>query len=267
MKKQMGLLVAMMALAACSASHDQQTATVNAPESAVVGGQEIEVGSPLAKSTVGIYGSDVGYICSGTLIAKNIVLTAAHCVDEKEKNLKIYFTNKMKGADDAVKRPVVAAVVNANYSKEVRAEDMADVAVLKFEGEIPGDYTIANMLTDSSELYDGRQIFVAGFGLNWTIGVSRGAGTLRATALEIDDAKYSATEVKLGQSLRRGICSGDSGGPAYLLKDGQLYIWGVASRGDALPVPLVPKCMMFSVYTRVDAYSSWIQDAINQLNK
>jgi hypothetical protein len=149
----------------------------------------------------------------------------------------------------------------------MKAKDMGDIALLKFEGDVPAEYTPAQLLTDSSQIADGRQIFVAGYGLNWTIGVSRGAGTLRAVALEVDEANYAKTETSLSQSVRRGICSGDSGGPAYLLQDGQLYIWGVASRGDSLPVPLVPKCMMFSIYTRVDAYANWIQEASNALNQ
>jgi secreted trypsin-like serine protease len=51
------------------------------------------------------------------------------------------------------------------------------------------------------------------------------------------------------------------------MEDGQLYVWGVASRGDSLPIPLVPKCMMFSVFTRVDAYQNWIIETVNQLNQ
>lgn len=266
MKMYVSLVIAALVLGACT-PNQKNTAEIAAAGSGVVGGQEIEVGSPLAKSTVGIYESEIGYICSGTLLPNNLVLTAGHCVDPKAKNLKIYFTNKMQGADDAAKRNVIDSVVHANYSKEIKAENMADIAILKFEGDVPADYTPAQLLADGTQLYNGREIFVAGYGLNWTIGVSRGSGVLRATNLEIEEAQYSATETKLAQTFRKGICSGDSGGPAYLVQDGQLYVWGVASRGDSIPLPLVPKCMMYSIYTRVDAYQDWIQQAVNYLNQ
>lgn len=266
MTRHVSLLIAALALTACS-PNQQNSGNISVPESAVVGGQEIEVGSPLAKSTVGIYESELHYICSGTLLPGNLVLTAAHCVDPDAKNLEIYFTNKMKGATAEQKRKVIAAVVHADYTKEMKAQDMADIAVLKFEGDVPEDYAPAQLLADGSQLYNGREIYVAGFGLNWTIGISRGSGVLRAINLEIDDANYSATEASLDQSVRKGICSGDSGGPAYVVQDGQLFVWGVASRGDSIPLPLVPKCMLYSVYTRVDAYQSWILDAVNQLNQ
>lgn len=266
MKRNVLLWLGALALSACT-QNQQNPENINVPDSAVVGGQEIELGSPLAKSTVGIYESKIGYICSGTLLPGNLVLTAAHCVDPKAKNLKIYFSNKMQGASEAEKRNVVAGVVHADYSMEMKAEDMADIAILKFEGEVPQDYAPAQLLADGSALYDGREIFVAGYGLNWTIGISRGSGVLRATNLEIEEAKYSATEAKLAQTVRKGICSGDSGGPAYVVQGGQLFVWGVASRGDSIPLPLVPKCMMYSIYTRVDSYQNWIQEAVNHLNQ
>jgi hypothetical protein len=152
---------------------------VAAPEAAVVGGQEIAMGSPLALSTVGIYEKEIGYICTGTLITSNLVLTAGHCVDPKAKDLNIYFSEKIKGAPAERVRKVVASVVHPNYSTEMKAKDMGDIAILKFEGDVPSEYAPAKLMGDASKLFNGRDVFVAGYGLNWTIGINRGAGTLR----------------------------------------------------------------------------------------
>src|SRR4051812_30118613 len=56
----------------------------------VFGGSDVEENNDIAKTTVGLVGilpddPDTGkpsgaYVCSGTLIDENIILTAAHCV-------------------------------------------------------------------------------------------------------------------------------------------------------------------------------------------
>ncbi|MEN0060350.1 MAG: serine protease [Bdellovibrio sp.] len=252
-----------LSLGACSPS--QQESLTAIPDAAVVGGKEISLSSPLAQSTVGIYESKLGYICSGTLIAPNLVLTAAHCVDPRAKNLGIYFASEMKKASPEQIRRVTGFVVHPGYNENVQSNDTADIAMLRFEGEVPAGYQAVPMLFDAKYVTNKTRTYVAGYGLNWTFLAKRGSGTLRAASLEVDEAYFTKTEAMLGQSVFKGICSGDSGGPAYVQINGQLYIWGVASRGDSIPLFIAPKCMLFSIYTRVDAYQSWISETMQSL--
>lgn len=266
MKKALFSLLAFY-LAACAPQNSNNAANTLQNSGAIVGGDKVESKSAVGRSTVGIYETKIGYICSGTLIAPNLVLTAAHCVDPKAEDLKIIFAPEMKKAPKELIRNVNKAIVHEQYKEDVQANDMNDIAVLRFDGEAPTGFQAAPMLFQPGYLQNKIKTIVAGYGLSWTVLVSGGSGTLRTTKLPIDDVNFSQTEVMLGQSLRRGICSGDSGGPAYLEINGQLYVWGVASRGDSLPIWLVPKCMLFSVFTRVDSHQHFIEDAMTQLRQ
>lgn len=261
MKKAL-LLISLLSLAACA----PQNSEVIAPEAAgIVGGDKVEATSNIGRSTVGLYEAKIGYICSGTLIAKNLILTAAHCIDPQAKDLIAIFAPEMKKAKPEQIRRVVRAVVHPDYNGSVQTKDTADIAVLRFEGEAPAGYAVAPMLFEPGYLNNDTRTIVAGYGLSWTVVLSRGAGTLRTTKLSFDDVNFSRTEVMLGQSVRKGICSGDSGGPGYLELKGRLHVWGVASRGDSLPGLLTPKCMLFSVFTRVDAHKTFIENAMADL--
>lgn len=266
MTKIIFLIFPLFMLAACGPQNAYEAIEPTQQSSAIIGGEKVDTSSNIGRSTVGIYESKIGYICSGTLIAKNLVLTAAHCVDPKAQDLVVIFAPEMKKASRDQIRRVTGSVVHPQYSEQVQAKDMADIALLRIEGEAPVGYEVAPLLLTQGYLQKNTKTIVAGYGLNWTILLSRGAGTLRTAKLEIDDANFSRTEVMIGQSVRRGICSGDSGGPAYLEINGQLYVWGVASRGDSLPGFIIPKCMLFSIFTRVDAYETFILEAMTQLN-
>lgn len=265
MKKLMVLVLA-SGLSACApqSSFDSQSSD----STAIVGGEFVSRLSPVGSHTVGIYESKIGYICSGTLIANNIVLTAAHCVAPGAKDIRIVFGTNMKSTAKDRFLPVDKAIINPLWeTNQNEVRNTGDIALLRFVGTAPVGYRPAAILKETQLLVKGARSTMAGYGLSWTTGVSAGSGILRSTTLEIDDAQFSDTEALIGQSVKKGICSGDSGGPAYMTVNGQLKVWGVASRGDSIPIFLVPKCMLFSVFTRIDAHQDWLNESLARLQK
>ncbi len=268
MKKIKYIFLSSLVLAACSdkSASNRSTTVVANSNSSIIGGTEVKAGDREMVSTVGLYDKS-GFLCTGTLISGNLVLTAAHCIGEDPKNMVVIFKDKFKGAKPEDMRPVIAAKKNDKYQPEQRL-NTADIAVLRFDpgSGIPAGYKTAKVLRDFSLLSPGAKIVAVGYGLNWSWVVTNGAGTLRTVELQVENPNFSETEISLQQSLKKGICSGDSGGPGYMDIDGQLYVWGVVSRGAALNIPLTPKCAMMSVYTRVDVYAPFIVDAAKELN-
>lgn len=141
---------------------------------------------------------------------------------------------------------------------------MSDTAVIKFQGDIPEGFAPAKLLAPDV-LKEGDKVVVAGYGVSENVvsevnptehadfeekvksgefacmtaedgtkskcftQKSSGSGLLRTTELTIVGAP-NETEVVMEQSNGQAVCMGDSGGPAYLQVNGELYLFGVASR-------------------------------------
>lgn len=226
-------------------------------QNGVIGGEKVDSNSAVARHTVGIKNFASRSICSGTLIAQNAVLTAAHCLESDAKDIAIVFNSRINGIDRRSIRMVQASFVHPEYDSS-GSYDTHDIGILIFEGKAPAGFSPAPLSDNYNDLTYGKQLRVAGYGLNWAWGPKLGAGILRTVRLKIRNLQFSNTEFTLDHSLKRGVCSGDSGGPVYIERGRTLVTAGVISRGDSIPVPLIPKCFLFSIVTRVDAHLPWI---------
>lgn len=253
-----------LVLAACAkeASFNGTVNADSASQTSVFGGDEVDANDVIARTTVGLYNSKAGYLCTGSLYGENMILTAAHCLEGAPSDIEVRF-----GVD--MRAPLfVRAVISGKRSPYYKAKigpNLGDIAVLKYEGSIPSDYGFrsVNILTNYRVLNAGTDVIAAGYGIKGpTLG--NGAGTLRKVTLEVKDPNYSLTEMSLKQGLLKGVCSGDSGGPAfYKGTDGKLYLWGLTSNGAG--IPKVRACMFRSIFTRVDAHLPFIQEMARSL--
>lgn len=261
MFKKFALAMSTVALlGACSEPSSVPEVSVEAPErQGIIGGDKVDSSHIVAKSTVALYDPKAGALCSGTLISKELVLTAAHCIDPSSDQLIVYFGQDLSKPAESLVRKALKAVQHKDYNPE-RMEDTADIAMVRFSGELPPGFAPVALFNDFASLKKGSKVRVAGYGLNWAWGIKRGSGVLRTTELKVKEPVYGQTEIMIDQSIRKGVCSGDSGGPAYIEKNGKLFLMGVVSRGDSIPIPLTPDCFIMSIFTRVDAYVPWIKE-------
>lgn len=163
-----------------------------------------------------------GGLCSGTLIAPKIVLTAAHCVDDPGKNKTlILFGTKTSSADDVIE--VVKTHIHPSWiDAKTSLGKGVDIAILELESAS----TVAPAALNGTGLkstYAGTSVTLVGFGRD-DVGASGTKRAVTAKVTAVRDREFS--HGKTGTST----CSGDSGGPTFSTISGKVL--GVHSYGS-----------------------------------
>jgi hypothetical protein len=200
-------LAALTALNACGKKSENSDLDI-------VGGRLVtnQDSGPEKISTVGLNG------CTGTIIAKDLILTAAHCYDNSVQGGYVLFGIQFNGRDRKIIN-IEKATVNRAYSAPYN-----DVAMLKLASDIPAGYKPAKLLPAGVSLTNGQAVRQAGYGSDNT---PNSFGTLRTV-----DSRYVGQGSRGSLSVRNGstaACSGDSGGPLYVQRNGEWYVAGIAS--------------------------------------
>lgn len=165
----------------------------------------------LAAQTVMIV-SKGGKICTGTVIARDLILTAAHCVAPKA-DYAIYLNESPTRLIEASK-----VFLHPKYDPrqfETR-KPSPDIAILKLKEALPPQYRVARLANDAALPKRGELFTLGGFGFARD-GDEHSIGTFRSIALpSIGTTGGIMVRVSAGNGSSAGACMGDSGGPAYL---------------------------------------------------
>ncbi len=200
-------------------------------------------------------------LCTATLIAPNLLLTARHCVSPGTGDDHVLCGDSVLGdpfpasafftTNDAMPRDHSAFFSAVDVRVPGQGVDTCgyDVALIILQQNVPSSISVPAVPRIDREVQPGEKYTAVGYGLN-EAGNSTGSRMVLGN-LSIECQPGSCGEGVESTEFRgeTGICSGDSGGPA-LDKDGKVV--GVVSRGG-------PGCST-PVYSTVTAWHDFIID-------
>uniref|UniRef100_A0A182KAN2 Peptidase S1 domain-containing protein n=1 Tax=Anopheles christyi TaxID=43041 RepID=A0A182KAN2_9DIPT len=220
------------------------------------------------------------YMCGGSIISQNFVLSAAHCIKDPNPDryfLKAGLYHLYNDTDpNVVLYNLFEIILHSKYDSRNFYNDIALLRPDRVISLTPDVFPICLWPAQSSTLIDvlSQSGIVVGFGFDETHRISE---TLQQASMKViekqqcieqlpEHVRYLPQDVgkmcAIGSEPGTNVCSGDSGGGLYFAKEQVWYLRGIVSAaarrgldsGKATCDAALP-----ATYTDVAQYTSWIK--------
>ncbi|HET9239261.1 MAG TPA: trypsin-like serine protease [Oligoflexus sp.] len=205
-------------------------------------------------AAVGLLVRDGKLWCSATLIGPELVLSAGHCFEGKSEKPASLFIEFNGGS---IRTQVTDVIVHPQYS-DWFGRVTQDFALLKLASS-PG---IAPIKLASQAPVKGEAVTFVGYGYTDSLAKDSFDGTKRMGSNQVGTVEAKKLFFPKPQDDKTSqVCRGDSGGPVFATRQGELELIGVVS--GSTEGAASKTCRIEAYAARVDAFLSWIQTAAN----
>ncbi|XP_075384206.1 mastin-like [Tenrec ecaudatus] len=237
----------------------------------IVGGHDASAGKwPWQVSLWAYSGQDDYWMlkCGGSLIHREWVLTAAHCVFQKRLEPRHFRVQvgQVRPFESNVFQKVIEIVPHPNYNPARRGEGGGDVALVKLAAPVvlSDRVKLVALSHPGFSVPAGTKCWVTGWGdIKFNVHLPEPYQLQEVAVPIVDDLVCSQQYSKVGKAILkdmlcagssgRDTCQGDSGGPLVCSWKGSWLQVGVVSWGEGCGSPAFA-----GVYARVPYYHHWI---------
>jgi secreted trypsin-like serine protease len=230
-----------------------------APASALVGGAPPVQGPHAAVMIVGSRGNS----CTGIAIARDLVLTAAHCVPQGADYKLVAFDAQrqpqLRDTQQIARHPQFS---QKTFDAHRATADVALIKVANAASAVPAPVHGARL-----KIAPGDSLTVLGYGLT-RAGDGKSGGTVRSATLTVT-GQPGNLQIRLMDADARnqrpglGACTGDSGAPVFRDIGGRMMVVGVVSWSTAAGNEA--GCGGLTGVTPLSLYYPWIVETARKL--